>query len=213
MKWVGPRAGAKAGIVLAHGRGGSADDILGLMDAAGLNQVAAVASQAPGQSWWPVSFLSPAAVLEPHVARGIAAMREGVDSLAAVGIPHDCIWLGGFSQGACLALETFARAGEGLAGCLGFSGGLVGTKDKGAEPSDTLYGYLEKSFDYAGSRTGAKVWLSVHEQDPHIPLRRARETADVMRRLGAEVDLQIHPGAGHGIRANDLNALRSLLVG
>jgi phospholipase/carboxylesterase len=205
MKWSGPQNGASSGIVLAHGRGGSADDILGLVAAAGLRDVAAVAPQAAGNSWWPVSFLSPTMVTEPYVARGIDAMQNGVQALAASGIAMDRIWLAGFSQGACLALETFARAGQGLAGVFGFSGGLVGTSDAGTEPVPALYGHCAKAFDYAGTRQ------SVHAQDPHIPLRRVQDSMDVLRQLGANVQLKVYPGAGHGIGDADLAALRERL--
>lgn len=112
-----PAARATAGIVLLHGRGGTAADILRLLDHAGLPGVAAIAPEAPGQSWWPTSFLAPAAQMEPHVARGVDAARAALDTLLATGLPRHRIWLAGFSQGACLALETFARAGEGWLAC------------------------------------------------------------------------------------------------
>jgi predicted esterase len=67
---------ARAGIVLAHGRGGSAADILGLLAHAALPDVAAIAPEAPGQSWWPTSFLAPMARMEPFVATGLAALRD-----------------------------------------------------------------------------------------------------------------------------------------
>jgi len=50
---------ARMGLVLVHGRGGSARDILGLGEALGLPDVACVAPEAPGHSWWPTSFLAP----------------------------------------------------------------------------------------------------------------------------------------------------------
>lgn len=56
------------------------------------------------------------------------------------------------------------------------------------------------------------VFLACHASDPHIPLRRVRETADVFERLGARVNVQIHPGAGHGIVADDVRTIRALLT-
>lgn len=200
--------GASAGIVLLHGRGGSADDILSLLDHAGLPRVAAAAPEAPGHSWWPTSFLAPSAQMAPHVQRGLAAVDEGVAALEAHGLARQDIWLAGFSQGACLALEAYARHGEGLAGVFAFSGGLVGTDDEGgADPA--LYGHGGKRFDY-GPATG-KVWVSVHQSDPHIPLKRVQDSADVLRRLGADVQIQIHPGAGHAVMHSDIAALRAAL--
>lgn len=211
MKRAGTARGARAGLVLAHGRGADAADILGLFAHAGLEGVAAVAPEAPGNSWWPTSFLAPAAVMEPHVLRAIAAMEEGVRLLEADGVPRGRIWLSGFSQGACLALETFARKGEGLAGVLAFSGGLIGTGDAEGAAQAGLYGHGEKLFAYLGRRDGARAWISVHERDPHIPLARAHRSAEVLRAMGAEVELTVYPGAGHSVLAPDLAAMRRLV--
>ena len=211
MRRAGPGSGARAGIVLAHGRGGSSADILGLLAHAGLSDVAAVAPDAPGQSWWPTSFLAPSRVLEAHVRHGVAALMEGVAALEATGVPRGSIWLGGFSQGACLALETFAREGAGLAGVFGFSGGLVGTADAEGPADPALYCHAPKRFDYPGLRTGAQVWISVHERDPHIPLARMQESAEVLGGLGAEVATKVYAGAGHAVMRDDLGALRARL--
>lgn len=212
MKRAGPVTGARAGLVLAHGRGGSAEDILGLLAHAGLTEVAALAPQAPGGSWWPTSFLAPQAVIGTHADRAVAALAGAVGQLEAEGIPRNAIWLGGFSQGACLALETFARAGEGLAGVLAFSGGLVGTGDAGGPPDPALYGHAPKRFDYTGRRDGARAWLSVHENDPHIPLARVQDSARVLADLGAGVTTRVYPGAGHGVLAADIDQLRAWLA-
>lgn len=211
MKRAGPQAGARTGLVLAHGRGGSAGDILGLLTHAGLPEVAAIAPEAPGGSWWPTSFLAPTAVIGPHAERAVAAMTDAVARLEAEGIPRSAIWLGGFSQGAVLALETFARKGEGLAGVFALSGGLIGTGDAGGAADDALYGHAPKLFDYPGRRDGAKVWISVHERDPHIPLARVRETATVLTAMGAEVVTQVYPGQGHAVMREDVERLRMWL--
>ncbi len=209
---AGAAAGrARAGLVLLHGRGGSARDILGLADALALPDLAVIAPEAPGRSWWPVSFLSPSAVMEPPLAQALAQVAGAVQALKADGLAPAQIWLAGFSQGAGLALESFARMGEGLAGVFGLSGGLIGTSDAPGEPTADLYGHADKRFDYAGRRDGAKVWMSVHEQDPHIPLARVRTSAEVLRALGAEVSLHVAPGAGHSILPQDVARMRALL--
>jgi predicted esterase len=205
-------ARARAGLVLAHGRGASAADILGLVEHLALPDVAAIAPEAPGQSWWPVSFLEPLSQTGPHVDRGVAAMEAAIAALedGGRGIPRDRIWLGGFSQGACLALETYARRGAGLAGVLAMSGGLVGSGDTGLPPDPALYGHAPKRLDYDGARSG-KAWISVHARDPHIPLRRVEDTAAALRALGAEVTLKVYPGHGHGIQKEDIAAMRAAL--
>jgi predicted esterase len=209
MKRAGAAAGrASAGLVLIHGRGSSAGDILGLLGPLGLPDIAAVAPEAPGHSWWPTSFLAPAAQMAPFVAAGLTAVRDAVSALEAEGLSRDRIWLGGFSQGACLALEVIAREGEGLAGVFGLSGALVGREDAPGAAEAELYGHRPKSLDYTGRRDGARVWMSVHERDPHIPLKRARDSAEVLRTLGAEVQLHVYPGGGHSVMQDDLAAMR-----
>ena len=214
MRRSGAMAGeVRAAVVLAHGRGGSAADILGLLDQAALPDVAGFAPEAPGASWWPTSFLAPMAQMAGPLGRGLAAMREGVAAAEAEGIPRGRIWLGGFSQGACLALESFARDGAGLAGVLAVSGGLVGTADAGSAQVEALYGAADKRLAYDGRREGAQVWISVHERDPHIPLKRARDSAETLRGMGADVSFHVHPGAGHAVMQADMAALRARLNG
>ena len=204
-------SGATRGVVMLHGRGGSAADILSLMDHAGLPQVAAVAPEAPDNSWWPSSFLAPSAQMEPFVQRGLAAVTDGVAALEQAGLARSQIWLCGFSQGACLALEAYARTGDGLAGVFALSGGLVGTDDQG-DVTPALYGHGDKRLDYAGHRTG-QVWISVHARDPHIPLRRVEDSAAALRALGARVEAKVYPGAGHAVMRDDIVALRRYLNG
>ncbi|QYK41232.1 MAG: phospholipase [Paracoccaceae bacterium] len=205
-----PAARATAGVVMLHGRGGSGADILSLLDHAGLPDIAAIAPEAQGNSWWPSSFLAPAAQMEPFLARGIAAVATALDRLEAEGIARDRLWLLGFSQGACLALESFARSGQGLAGVFGLSGGLVGTADTGP-PLPALHDHADKVLAYPGRRDGARVWMSVHERDPHIPLKRVQDSAATLSAMGARVETRVHHGAGHGITQDDIAALRGAL--
>lgn len=211
MRRAGPLQGAHTGIVLAHGRGGSSGDILGLLAHAGLPEVAAIAPDAPGGSWWPTSFLAPKAVIGPHADRAVAVMADAIATLEAEGIARNAIWLGGFSQGAVLALETFARTGEGLAGVIALSGGLIGTADAEGGADQALYGHGPKRFDYPGRRDGAKVWISVHERDPHIPLLRVRDSATVLTGMGAQVITEVYPGQGHAVMREDVERLRRWL--
>ncbi|MFN7222689.1 MAG: alpha/beta hydrolase [Paracoccaceae bacterium] len=202
--------GALTGVVLLHGRGGSGGDILSLLDHAGLPEVAAVAPEAVANSWWPSSFLAPSAQMQPFVERGISAVDKAVTELEASGVPRSKVWLCGFSQGACLALESYARKGEGLAGVLGLSGGLVGMGDQGGA-TPALYGHADKHLDYPGRRTG-RVWVSVHERDPHIPLKRVQDSVVALRAMGATVTEHVYPGAGHTVMQDDIAALRRFLT-
>ncbi|PQO24614.1 phospholipase [Rhodobacteraceae bacterium WD3A24] len=204
---------ASTGLVLLHGRGGSAADILGLARALEVAGLAAVAPEAAGNSWWPVSFLAAHDTLAPHLDAGLAAVEGAVAQLEAEGLARSRIAVAGFSQGGCLALEYAARSGGGLLGAAGLSSGLVGTGDTGDAAEEALYGHAPKAFDYAPLAPPFPVLITCHERDPHIPLRRVRETEEAFTAMGADVRSLIHPGAGHGVLADDVAALRALLAG
>ncbi len=198
------------GLILVHGRGGSAADILGLGSALGLPDLALVAPEAPGRSWWPTSFLAPMDEMAPFVDRGLAAVDSAIAAFEAQGLTRDRIALAGFSQGGCLALEYGARRGD-LAGIFGLSAGLIGTSDANARHDPALYGYAPKTLAYDSDLSGVPVTITVHEQDPHIPLARAKDSADCFRAMGASVRFDIAPGSGHGITQAGVTALRSVL--
>ena len=201
---------AALGLVFLHGRGGSAADILGLARLSRRSDQAVFAPEAAGNSWWPVSFLAPMPVLAPWLDSALAAVDRAVAAAEAEGLARDRLLLGGFSQGACLALEWAARRGGPLGGVLGISGGLVGTGDAPGAPTPVLYGHASKLMGQRGRLDGVPVWLGCHAADPHIPAARVAETAAHLTALGAQVDRVEHPGAGHGVTAADVTALQRM---
>jgi len=184
-------------MIMVHGRGASAEDMLGLAAELRTADVAFLAPQAAGRTWYPSSFLAPIEDNEPWLTSALAVIARLVDSLAGKQIPPDRIALIGFSQGACLALEFSARHPRRYAAVAGLSGGLIG-------PPGTPR-------DYAGSLAGAPVFLGCSDIDAHIPLARVRESSEVFRRMGAAVDERIYPGMGHTVNADEIAAVRALL--
>jgi hypothetical protein len=86
-----PAREARMGLVLVHGRGATAEGILDLGHALALPDLALAAPQAPGMTWWPTSFLAPAAQMEPFVERGMAAIDAAIEALVEEGLepgPH-----------------------------------------------------------------------------------------------------------------------------
>jgi phospholipase/carboxylesterase len=205
-----PAREARMGLVLVHGRGATAEGILDLGHALALPDLALAAPQAPGMTWWPTSFLAPAAQMEPFVEQGMAAIDAAIEALAEEGLSRDRIALAGFSQGGCLALEYAARLG-GLTAVFGLSAGLVGTGEADGPATDALYGFGPKAFGYAARLDGVPVEITVHERDPHIPLARARESEAVFAGLGAKARLSVTPGAGHGIGPEAVATMRGHL--
>jgi predicted esterase len=210
------RAGASAiaatlGLVLLHGRGAGAHDILQVAGALDLPVAAFAAPEAPGLSWWPTSFLAPAAAMAPHVQTGLAAVDAAIAVFEGDGLSRDRIGVLGFSQGGCLAAEYLARKGAGLGFGIALSAGLIGREDAGTGPDAALYGHDDKRFDYETDLRGTRVYMSCHRADPHIPFKRFDDSRRVLERLGAEVTARPKPGPGHGIDQDDVVAIRRLL--
>ena len=209
-----PLSEAAGAVVLVHGRGASAQSILGLAAEFDRPDLAYLAPQAAGGAWYPNSFLAPNEANEPGLSSGIEAVMRAVAHAEAAGLDRRRIVVGGFSQGACLATEAAARHASEWGGVFALSGGLIGT---GPGPADAprLEGmggsYAEKAFEYTGEMLGAPVFIGCSDVDPHIPLRRVHATAEAFERLGASVDLRVYPGFGHTVNTDEVEAVRSIL--
>ncbi|MBA3640250.1 MAG: dienelactone hydrolase family protein [Acidobacteria bacterium] len=194
----GPAPGqARLAVILVHGRGDSAAGILGLVDEFDAADITWIAPQAAGQTWYPYSFMSPIAQNEPGITSGLGVIGGLVNSLGADGIGPDRVVLMGFSQGACLSQEFAARNARRYHAVIGLSGGLIG-------PPGTPR-------DYGGSFDGTPVFLGCSDIDPHIPVERVKESAEVFRRMGASVDERIYPRLGHTVNYDEIEAVRALL--
>ncbi len=186
-----PLAEAKAAMVLVHGRGATAQSILELGAVLDHPNLAYLAPQARGNTWYPYSFLAPITQNEPGITSGLQAVVEAVAAIEAAGIQAEKIIIGGFSQGACLASEFVARHPRRYGGLLAFSGGLIGPPGMAR--------------DYEGSLDGTPVFIGCSDVDPHIPLERVTETADTLVELGASVNKKIYRGMGHTINQDEID--------
>src|ERR1700689_1542107 len=92
---------ASGAVILLHGRGGSAEDILSLANDLYLPQLVYLAPQAAGNSWYPYSFLAPLAQNEPWLASALRKVETTLQMVTDAGISPERIVIGGFSQGAC----------------------------------------------------------------------------------------------------------------
>jgi phospholipase/carboxylesterase len=68
-------ATADLAMILLHGRGASAEDILGLGAAFRVPNVAYLAPQAAGHTWYPQSFLAPRVENQPYVSSALAKIE------------------------------------------------------------------------------------------------------------------------------------------
>src|SRR3954452_18974588 len=78
---------ARATLVLLHGRGGSAEDILSLYAELGLPEVVDLAPQASGHTWYPQSFLAPLDATQPYLDSALEKVGSLVSDLLARGHP------------------------------------------------------------------------------------------------------------------------------
>ena len=190
---------ARIAVIMMHGRGASADDMIALAGALRIDDAAFLAPQAADYTWYPYPFLSPMDRNEPGLSSGLRRIASLIALAGEHGVTPDRIALGGFSQGACLAQEFAARHARRYAAVFGLSGGLIG-------PPGTPR-------DYTGSFDGTPVFLGCSDVDPHIPLARVRESADVFRRMGASVDERIYKDMAHTVNLEEVSAVRAMLGG
>ena len=194
-----PLARAKGAVVMLHGRGASAQNMLSLADAFAQPDIAYLAPQAPDSTWYPYSFLAPFAQNEPALSRSLSTVGSSLGVLADQGFGPERVVLMGFSQGGCLALEYAARNARRYGGLAGLSAGLIG-------PPGTPR-------NYPGSLSGTPVFIGCSDSDAHIPLARVHESTQVLRRLGGDVTERIYPGMGHTINDDEVKQIRRMLAG
>ncbi len=192
-----PLAEAAGAMILLHGRGASAEDILNLGQAVAPSNWALLAPQAFAHSWYPNSFLAPRAQNEPYLSSALARVKATVDSALQAGIPANKLVIAGFSQGACLSTEFVARNPQRYAALLAFTGGLIGP--------------LDEPIDLSGNLAGTPVLLSSGDPDPHVPWSRVQQSADLLTSIGAQVTLRRYPGRPHTITAEEVATARELL--
>lgn len=199
LKAGAPLTSAAGAVILLHGRGAGPEDMLGLAEALTRPDLAFLAPQAPGRTWYPYSFLAPLADNEPALTQALARVDATVAGLGSKGFAPERIVLLGFSQGACLALEYAARHARRYGGVAALSGGLIG-------PEGTPR-------DYAGSLAGTPVFIGCGDRDAHIPLWRIQESTGVLQGLGAEVIEHIYPGMGHTVNEDEIHRVQAILAG
>jgi phospholipase/carboxylesterase len=190
-------ARARAAMLMLHGRGARAEDILSLANEFDQPEVAYLAPQAAGNTWYPNRFLAPMEENEPWLSSALELVADALEQIRTAGILHERTILLGFSQGACLTLEFAARNARRYGGVLGLSGALIG-------PEDTPR-------DYDGSLDGTPVFLGCSDVDFHVPKERVHDSADLMRRLGGDVTERLYPNMGHTVNQDEIDFVRGTM--
>lgn len=184
-------------LIMLHGRGANARDILALASHLKVDDFALLAPQATNNTWYPYSFMTNLEQNEPWLTSALALVEDLVNDVTRQGIAEENIYFLGFSQGACLTLEFVARRAVRYGGVVGFTGGLIG--DKIAEEN------------YSGSLDGTPIFLGTGNPDPHVPLERVKKTLEILEKMDAKVDLEIYENRPHTISPKEIELANDLI--
>ncbi len=193
-----PLGQGRAAMIMIHGRNAGPENILELATALPHPDFSYLAPGAAGGTWYPFGFMAETSTNEPGISSGLAAIHRLVEEVVGKGIPRSRIILLGFSQGACLASTYAVRNAARFGGVIVYSGGLIG-------PPGTTW-------NLKGHFAGTPVFLGCSDVDAHIPAARVNESAEVFRRMGAEVTERIYPGMGHLVNEEELGFTGRLMV-
>jgi predicted esterase len=192
-----PLGRAQAAMLMVHGRGARAEDILSLAGEIAQPGFAYLAPQAAENIWYPNRFLAPIASNEPWLSSALAFVGDVLAQIVDAGIPPEHTILLGFSQGACLTLEFAARNARRYGGVVGLSGALIG-------PDGTPR-------SYAGSLAGTPVFLGCSDVDFHVPKERVQQASEELRRLGGDVTERFYPNMDHTVNQDEIDFVREMM--
>ena len=168
-------------VILLHGYGSDGNDLIGLGEfwAQGFPDVRFVSPNAPhtcgvnpfGFEWFPLDLERGDSDYEAGAESAYPAIRDYVlQKTEEAGLTLGDVVLGGFSQGAMMALYTGLQFEEPLAGILGFSGKLVDLENIGdliesKPPICLVHGQDDEVVPAEGSLTAKEAlehyWLNV----------------------------------------------------
>lgn len=188
---------AEKALVLLHGRGGNAQDILSLANNLNTTGFALYAPQATNNTWYPYSFLAPPAQNEPWLSSALDNLSDLLADLKSKNFASENIYFSGFSQGACLAAEFVTRNAEKYGGVVLFTGGLIG--------NEVL------SENYVGDFKNTPVFIGTGNPDPHVPVERVFETQRTMERMNARVRVEIYDNRPHTITQDEIDKSNSFV--
>lgn len=176
-------------LIMLHGRGGSAEDILSFAKGLHVPDFALLAPQATNHTWYPYSFIAPPSENEPWLSSALALLKEITDELITGGIASTDIYFLGFSQGACLMLEFVTRNANEYGGIVAFTGGLIGDEIN--------------TTNYKGDFAGTRIFIGTSDPDRHVPVERVNASAELLEKMNANVMKKIYKNMGHMINREE----------
>lgn len=184
-------------LVMIHGRGGSARDILSLASHLNVEDFALFAPQASGHTWYPHSFLAKPEQNDPDLSSALEILNDLVTDIKSEGFSSKDIFFLGFSQGACLTLEFVTRNAERFGGVAAFTGGLIG---------DKIY-----SENYSGDFSGTPVFIGTGNPDAHVPVERVKKSAEILEKMNAKVSVEVYDNRPHTVSEDEIVKANNLI--
>ena len=192
-----PLQEADKALIMIHGRGADARDILGIASHLNVHEYALFAPEATNNTWYPYSFMAPPQQNEPWLSSALNLVKEAVDAATEQGISAENIYFLGFSQGACLALEFVARNAKKFGGVVALTGGLIGDK-------------IDQD-NYTGNFNGTPIFMGTGNPDPHVPIERVKESAIILEKMNAKVHLKVYNGKAHSVSQDEIDEANRLV--
>ncbi|WP_337181616.1 phospholipase [Shinella sp.] len=133
-----------------------------------------------------------------QLEQAIGHVRQLIGALPGVDDHTRPLVIGGFSQGACLAVEYAMRHGPWNGALASLTGCRVGTAD-----CDRPFADLDR----------LPVYLTGSDRDPWIPVAAFADTAAALARARARLHCDILPDRSHEVCATEIAQLEKLLRG
>lgn len=185
-------------VILLHGRGATAQSMAPLVKELQTGEVKFLIPQAAKNRWYPQTAFGPLAANEPDLSSALSWIENILRDLVERGVDKEQVYLGGFSQGACLAAEFVARHPDRYGGLFVLSGALIGPPDQSRQIKDRV--------------VGMPVFIGGSDRDPWVDHGLMEKTAQAFEDAGADVDFRTYPGMGHTINKDEVQAVRKMLA-
>ena len=191
------KSAAQVICVVVHGRGQTQDDMMqAIVTHLDLPNVRFVMPKSEGAGWYAARAIDPLTdECRAELAGSLAQLAMVIDTAVAdaPGLP---VFLVGFSQGACLAVEYLMQHGalNGAAALL--TGCRVGTRHD-ALPMAEL--------------GGMPIYATDGDKDPWIPAEAYFEMLGDLTKAGARIRMDMFPGRPHAVDSAEIAVLRTML--
>jgi len=192
-------ADADKAVILIHGRGATAEDIMKTGRVLPQGDIAYLAPQASDNVWYPNSGFGPLEDNEPYLSSAMQTITNLIHKVLENDIPIENIYLGGFSQGGCLVSEYIAQNPRNYGGVFILSGAIMGPMDR--------------NYNYGGGQLiDVPVFIAGVDHDTWVTPEQFERTRDVLKTLGADVTLQVLEGSEHTIRQSEIDHVSDMIT-